>query len=123
MLDTAIEKDHVDKFVDLVHSLKAFEQRKYLNAVIVYVTKHFFQPEIVSKEDVPISQSPIISGAAFLLYKVIEGNETLKDHAVTSFTRSTIPSLDESFGTRRTVIAALAQDEGQHPEFRFTGSR
>jgi telomere length regulation protein len=47
-------------------------------------------------------------------------NEVLKDHLVSSLTRSTIPSLDDSLATRRSVIAALAQDEGKDSEFRVT---
>ncbi|KAJ8114450.1 hypothetical protein OPT61_g3680 [Boeremia exigua] len=109
--DIAIEEDQVDQFVDLIGSLKTFEQRKYFNAVIAYIAKHFFQSEMVSKEDAPISRSPVISGAACLLNNIIRDNETLRDHAVTSFIRPAIPSLNESFATRRTVVAALAQDE------------
>ncbi|KAH6638087.1 telomere length regulation protein-domain-containing protein [Boeremia exigua] len=111
VLDAAIEQSQVDQFVDLISRMKSFEQRKYLNAIIVYITKQFFQSEMVAKEDIPISQSPTISGAACLLNKVIQDNEILKDHIISSLTRSTIPSLDESLATRRTVVAALAQDE------------
>lgn len=92
--------------------MKAFEQRKYLNAVIVHTAKSFFQSEVISKEDAAIQKSHVISGAACLINHFIDGSEILKDHLVSSLTRSTIPSLDESLAVRRAVIAALAQDEG-----------
>lgn len=103
----------MSQFANLVGRLKAFEQRKYFNAAIIYITKQFFRSEIVSKVDRSINQSPVISGAACLLNNFIKDNEILKDYLVSSLTRSAIPSLDESFATRRTVVAVLAQDEGQ----------
>ena len=100
-------------FADLVGRMKASEQRKYFSAVIVYITAQFFRSEIVSKEDAPIASSPVISGAARLFNSFIETNEILKDYVVSSLTRPTIPCLIESLSIRRTIIAALAQDEGQ----------
>ncbi|KAF2627864.1 hypothetical protein BU25DRAFT_448330 [Macroventuria anomochaeta] len=111
ILAIVIEQDQVNRFADLVGRLKAFEQRKYCNAVIVYITKHFFQSEIVSKEDIPIDPSPVISGAACLLSSFVKDNEILMDHLISSLTSSTVPALEESLAIRRTVIATLAQDE------------
>ncbi|KAF9699923.1 hypothetical protein EKO04_002486 [Ascochyta lentis] len=111
VLTMSVEHDQVNSFSDLIGQMKAFEQRKYLNAVIVCITKQFFQSEIVSKEDAPIAPSPVISGATYLLCSFITTNDILKDYLASSVTRSTIPSLDESFAIRRTVVAALAQDE------------
>lgn len=105
--------DRVTQFAALIGRLKAFEQRKYFNAVVVYVSTRFFQSEIVSNDDEKIAQSPTVSGAATLLNSFMSTNEVLKDHIVSSLTKSTIPSLDDSFATRRCVIAALAQDEGE----------
>lgn len=93
--------------------MKAFEQRKYINAVVACIATQFFRSELVNKEDAPIAPSPLISGAACLMNSFIKTNDILKDHLVSSLTRSTIPSLDESLAVRRAVIAALAQDEGQ----------
>lgn len=101
-------------FIDLVGMMKASEQRKYLSAIIIYITEQFFRSEIVSKEDAPIASSPVISSAARLVSSFIETNEILKDYIVSSLTRPTIPCLDESLSIRRTIIAALAQDEGQY---------
>jgi telomere length regulation protein len=101
-------------FADLVRQMKAFEQRKYLNAVLVHLVKEFFYSEMVAKQDTPIASSPTISGAARLLHNIINNNDVLKDYLVASLTRSSIPSLDESLGVRRSVIAALAEDEGQY---------
>lgn len=104
--------DRLARLAVLVGRLKVFEQRKYFNAVIAYVSKQFFQSEIVSKDDTPINQSPTVSGAAYLLNCFMKSSEVLKDHVVSSLTKYAIPSLDESLATRRAVIAALAQDEG-----------
>jgi telomere length regulation protein len=112
--------DRVPRFAALVRRLKAFEQRKYFNAVIVFVSTQFFQSDFVDKVDEKIAESPTISGAARLLFSFMSTNEVLEDHLVSSLTRSTIPSLDDSLATRRSVIAALAQDEGKDSEFRVT---
>lgn len=101
-------------FVNLLGQMKASEQRKYLSAVIFYITEQFFRSETVSKEDAPIASSPLISGAARLFNSFIETNEILKDYLVSSLIRPTIPCLDESLSIRRAIIAALAQDEGRH---------
>ena len=107
----------MNSFADLIGRMKAFEQRKYFNAVLVGIAKQYFQSEIVNKEDTSIASSPVISGAACLLNNFIKTNDILKDHLVSSLTRSAIPSLDESLALRRTVVAALAQDEGQSRPF------
>ncbi|KAF1932154.1 uncharacterized protein M421DRAFT_54230 [Didymella exigua CBS 183.55] len=111
ILANCIEVDRATRVAALVGRLKASEQRKYINAVITYVTKQFFQSEVVSKVDEPIDQSPTVSGVACLLNSFMNNNEVLKDHIVSSLARSAIPSLDDSLATRRSVIAALAQDE------------
>ncbi|KAF3046400.1 telomere binding protein [Didymella heteroderae] len=111
VLTNCIEADRMARFAALVGRLKAFEQRKYLNAVITYVMKHCFQSEIIDTADEPIDRSPMVSAAAYLLNSFMNSNEVLKDHVVASLTKSALPSLDESLATRRSVIAALAQDE------------
>lgn len=94
--------------------MKAFEQRKYFNAVISYVTKQFFLSEIISKDDNAVGQSPTVSGTAYLLNCMMENNDVLKGHVVSSLTKSAIPSLDESLAARRAIIAALVRDEGAY---------
>lgn len=94
--------------------MKTFEQRKYLNAVIAFVDKQYFSSVMVSKEDVPISPSRVISGVAGLLHNLTKDNDILKEHLVSSLTRSTIPSLGDSLAACRCVIAALSKDEGQN---------
>lgn len=113
MLTECIEQDQIHRFADLLCQLKAFEQRRYFDAVIIYTTRQFFQSELISKDVAAIEPSPVVSGAACLLNDLIHNNDILKDYLVSSLTRSTIPSLDESFSIRRAVTAVLAQDEGQ----------
>ena len=120
ILANCIAADRVPRFAALVRRLKAFEQRKYFNAVIAYVSTQFFQSNFVEKVDEKITESPTISGAARLLNSFMSTNEVLKDHLVSSLTKSTIPSLDNSIASRRFVIAALAQDEGKISKFCVT---
>jgi telomere length regulation protein len=98
---------------DFVSRLKPYEQRKYLDAIIAFVVKQYFSSDIVHRDDRVIPTSKIVSGVAALLQNVIKNNEGLKDHLVSILTRSSIHSLDESLSARRSVVAALAHDEGQ----------
>lgn len=84
-----------------------------MNAVIVYIIKQYFSLHGFSRDDEPLPASQIVSGAAGLLHSLLKGNEALTGHVVTLLTRSTIPSLDDSLAARRSVMAALAQDEGE----------
>lgn len=112
VLDIAIDQDHVARIASLISRLKAFEQRKYFNSVIVYITKKFFHSGMISKDGTSIVPSPLVSGAARLLSAFMLDNEILKDHIVSALPRSAIPSLTESLATHRAVISALSQDEG-----------
>lgn len=109
--------NRVAPFAALVGRLKAFEQRKYFNAVVAYVSTRFFQSEVVSEVDGNIANSPTVSGVAVLLNSFMSTSEVLKDHVVCSLSKSTIPSLDDSLATRRSVITAVAQDEGKDSYF------
>ncbi|KZM22196.1 telomere binding protein [Ascochyta rabiei] len=111
ILNRSIEHDQVNPFAGLIGRMKAFEQRKYFNAVVICITKQFLQSDIKSKEDTFFAASPVISGAAHLLNSFIKTNDILKDHLISSLTRSNTPSIDESLAIRRTAVAALAQDE------------
>ncbi|KAF1839931.1 uncharacterized protein K460DRAFT_349431 [Cucurbitaria berberidis CBS 394.84] len=98
-------------FTSLISRMKGFEQRKYLNAVIVAIVKQYFASDAVSKNDAPILVSKTISDVAAFLYSIIADNDVLQGHLVSSLTRSTISSLDDSLAARRSVIASLAKNE------------
>jgi telomere length regulation protein len=93
--------------------MRSFEQRKYLNAIVAFVAKTYFSTDTVSKDDAPVATSVAVSSAAALFHMLIKDNDVLKEQLVTSLTRSTIPALDDSLSARRSVLAALAKDEGQ----------
>ncbi|KAF2271949.1 uncharacterized protein EI97DRAFT_437330 [Westerdykella ornata] len=91
--------------------MKAYEQRKYFDALISSTTKEFFGQTVESKDEAFLKSTPSISGAASLYHNIIKDNELLRDHLVTVLARSSIRVLDDSLTARRSVIAALAQDE------------
>lgn len=93
--------------------MKSFEQRKYLSAATNFVIKQYLYSEIIHDPDASIKSSKVISGAAGLISQIVVDNNVLKEHLVSSLTRSIIPSLDDSLAARRAVIAALARDEGR----------
>jgi telomere length regulation protein len=99
--------------------MKTFEQRKYLNAILAFVVTKYFSSEAVSKDDAPVPSSAIVSAAAGLIHTFTKDNDVLKEHLVSSLTRSTIPTLDDSLFARRSVMAALAKDEGQSERVNF----
>jgi hypothetical protein len=103
----------IERLTSLLSQMKTFEQRKYLNAIVVFVVKEYFSTEIISKDDAPIASSSTVSSAAALFHTLTNSNDVLKEHLVSSLTRSTIAALDESLLARRSVLAALAKDDGQ----------
>jgi telomere length regulation protein len=111
-LSILIHNDSVGLLTDFLLKMKTFEQRKYVDAIIAYTTKEYFASHLLGRDDGVLPGSKTISGAARLLHGLIKDNAVLKDHVVTLLTRSTIPSLDDSLAARRSVMAALAQDEG-----------
>jgi telomere length regulation protein len=113
LLETLIGSGSVEHFTNLLSQMKSFEQRKYLTATVVFVVKECFPTEIVSKDDAPIASSSTVSSTGALLHALTKNNDVLKEHLVLSLTRSNIPALDESLSARRSVLAALAKDEGQ----------
>jgi len=115
LTSSLLDTDSATLLADLLSLLKPYEQRKYLDAVIVFVVKHYFSTDIVLREDKPIPMSKDVSGVASLLHILARENESLKDHLVSILTRSTVPSLDDSLAARRSVMAALAPDEGNNP--------
>lgn len=92
--------------------MKTFEQRKYMNAIITFVAKHYFSNEVVNKDSL-VASSPVIDAAGGLFHDLIKDNDVLKEHLISTLTRSTIPVLDDSLSVRRSVVAALAKDHGK----------
>ncbi|CAO2656729.1 Nn.00g055320.m01.CDS01 [Neocucurbitaria sp. VM-36] len=111
LISPLIDNDSIGTFTDLLSRMKSFEQRKYFNAVIAAVIKQHFASDIIRKDNAPILTSKLVSGAASLLYIISKENDILKEHLVSSLTRSTLPPLDDSLASRRSVIASLAKDE------------
>ncbi|KAF2831443.1 hypothetical protein CC86DRAFT_443135 [Ophiobolus disseminans] len=111
LTSTLMDTDSVALLADLIPRLKPFEQRKYLNSIITFFIRRQFFPDHINLEDAPIPASTTISGIAKLLHILTKESDALKDHLVSLLTRSTLPSLDDSLGTRRSVMAAIAQDE------------
>jgi len=109
-----IDSGHIEDLTSLISQLKTFEQRKYMNSFVTFIAKQYFAAEVTSKEDAPIPSSKAVSAAAALIYALIKESDVLKEHLVSSLTRSTIPALDDSLSARRSIIAALAKDEGKH---------
>lgn len=115
LTSSLLESESVALLADLLPRLKPYEQRKYLEAVIVFIVKQCFPADTIQREDEPIPVSKDVSGVACLLHVLTKENQSLKDHLVSILTRSTIPSLDDSLAARRSVMAALAPDEGNNP--------
>lgn len=105
--------DSIRSFADLLPRMKPFEQRKYFDAIIAFMIRRYFASSHFDHEDTIFTASNIISGAADLLRTLTKQNEALNDHLVSLLTRSNLPSLDDSLAARRSVMAALAQDEGE----------
>ncbi|KAH7123780.1 telomere length regulation protein-domain-containing protein [Dendryphion nanum] len=95
----------------LLSKLKAHEQRKYLNSMISFITSTYFSSTVQIKDDTPLRKSDKISGASRLVHNLIKRNEILQDHIVDSLTQSPLKALEDSIEARRSVIAAIAQEE------------
>lgn len=93
--------------------LKTFEQRKYLEAIIALAIKQYLPVDELQHNDAPVPTSKPVSAVASLLECLNHDNEGLKDFLILILTRSTIPGLNDSLAARRSMIAALALDEGQ----------
>ncbi|KAH3940478.1 hypothetical protein HBI25_118060 [Parastagonospora nodorum] len=111
LTSSLLESDSAALLAAFLPRLKPYEQRKYLEAVIIFIVKQYFPADIVQREDEPIPMSKDVSGVASLLHMLTRENESLRDHLVSILTRSTIPSLDDSLAARRSVMAALAPDK------------
>ena len=98
----------------MLSKMKSSEQRKYINAVIASIVKNLFSAGGLNREDQPVPASKTVSGAAALVHTLIKGSDTMKEHIVSLLMRSTVPSLDDSLAARRSILSALAQDEGPY---------
>jgi telomere length regulation protein len=107
-----VQNNSVEQLADTMSRMKTFEQRKYLNAIIVFMVRQYFSTDVASKDDTPLASSKAISGAASLIHTLTKNNDSLKEHLVSVLTRSTIPTLDDSLSARRSVMATLAKDDG-----------
>ncbi|CAI9625636.1 unnamed protein product [Alternaria burnsii] len=106
-----IVSSSLERLPNLLSRMKTFEQRKYLNAIVVLVTKEHFSVENVRRDDASIAMSSTVSSAAALFYTLIKDNDVLKENLVSLLSRSTIPALDESLLSRRSALAALVKDD------------
>jgi telomere length regulation protein len=112
-VDIMVKDETTTILENFLPKLKTHEQRKYLNSVItIMASKHLSSISDV-REDLPLRPSPTISGAAAVLRVLIKDSDLLKDHIVSMLTKSTLPALDDSLAARRSVIAAIAQDDGK----------
>jgi telomere length regulation protein len=112
-MTAVLHSDSSEVFATFLRKMKTFEQRKLLNAVISFVAKHYFGSKVEMKDDVPIQSSATVSAAAALIYSLVGDSEILKESLLSALTKSSVPALDDSLFSRRSVLAALAQDEGQ----------
>jgi telomere length regulation protein len=112
LTSTLLNTDSALLLADLISQLKSFGQQKYLGSVIAFIVKQYFASGNIRPDDATISGSKTVSAVASLLHVLVKNNESLKDYLVSILTRSTIPSLGDSLAARRSVMAAVAQDEG-----------
>jgi telomere length regulation protein len=94
--------------------MKVHEQRKYFNAVLTLLANYLAPTATGSKTDAELGASKTVSGAARLIHNIIRENESLREHLIGVLTRSSIPVLDDSLDARRSLIAALAHDDGKY---------
>jgi len=116
LMTVLLHSDSSTIFAAFIQKMKSFEQRKYLNAVVAFVTKQYFNRKVEMKEDVPIKPSITVSAAAALIHSLVKDSEILKESLLSALTKSSIPALDDSVFARRSVIAVVAQDEGQYED-------
>jgi len=110
MLLPMIDTDSIDTFSQFFRTTKAFEQRKYMSAIITFLVKQYFGSMV--DKDGPLKSSPRISGVAKLITELVKDSDILLEHLVHSLIKSSIPILEDSLDARRSVIAAMAQCEG-----------
>jgi telomere length regulation protein len=102
-----------ERLANLILTMKTFEQRKIFDAVISFVVKRFASMDNVQRGDAPIAASKTVSGLAIFFDTILRKNEALRDYVVILLTRCATPALNDSLAIRRSMMAALAQDEGR----------
>jgi telomere length regulation protein len=112
-MEVILQSDSSARFAAFMLRMKTFEQRKYLNSVITFLVEKYFIAKMEVKEDTPIKPSTTVSAAAALVHSLVKDSETLKESLLSALTKSSIPALGDSLFARRSVIAAVAQDEGK----------
>lgn len=108
-----IANDSVATFSSLLQKMKIFEQRKYLSVILTFLSQQYLNTAVDITEISLLKNTPHIEGVATLIYELIKNNDSMKEHLVTSIPKSTVPALNDFLGARRSIIAALSQDEGE----------
>ena len=112
MLSSTIEHGSVNVFSSTFGKMKAFEQQKYLNAIIISLSKQHLNVGVETREASLAANSSPVAAVAYFINELVEHNDSMKDYLVTALVRSVLPSLEDSIAIRRSVIAVLAKDEG-----------
>lgn len=94
------------------NKMKVFEQQKYLNAIIASLSKQYLNTGLEIQEASVAANPSFVAAVASFINELVETSDALKDYLVTALVRSAVPPLEDSFGARRSVIAALTKDEG-----------
>jgi telomere length regulation protein len=89
--------------------------------VITFVVKQYFSSNTIHHDDSPLPESNTVSSVANLVHTLVKDSESLRDHLISILARSSIPSLDDSLDARRSVMAALSQDEGNSQRMQHFG--
>lgn len=97
----------------LLPTLKAHERRKYFDATLTVIAQKYLARTPGMKDEAGLRAGKQISSAAAFFAEMLKDNELLRDHAVTVLTKSSSPALDDSLPTRRSLVAAIAQHDGQ----------
>lgn len=97
----------------LLPTLKAHEQRKYFDATLNVVAQNHLAKTPGTKDEAGLNPGTQVSYAVAFFHEMMKENELLKDHAVNVLSKSGSPALNDSLPTRRSLIAAVAQFDGQ----------
>jgi telomere length regulation protein len=97
----------------LLTKLAPHEQRQFLNSTISYISNQCLGLIPETKDELVLKPSRTISGAARFINELISENEFLKDHIVSLLTSSAGSGMDGSLAVRRSIIAAISEDQGK----------
>jgi telomere length regulation protein len=96
-----------EAFSLLFGQLAQLEQRKFLFAVLKYLSDNFLNK---LDADQPSSHNPTISAAAGVINSVVGSDETRRSYLVMWLTSATGAGLGDGVGIRRAVVSVLGQD-------------